>query len=145
MKRDSQESQLNGRAGKDSRPNSRHDYPVRTADRLQVRDGGVAATTSTCCTSLREHGIEVEIADNVPAARSFVNAILPRDETILTTSSETIRLSGLDEDINKSGKYKSLRQQLGKMDVKTQFPEMRRLGAAPDVVIGSVHAITGAR
>jgi hypothetical protein len=28
------------------------------------------------------------------------------------------------------------------MDPKTQFPEMRRLGAGPDVVIGSVHAVT---
>ncbi|MCI4337408.1 MAG: lactate utilization protein [Thermoplasmata archaeon] len=45
--------------------------------------------------------------------------------------------------INGSGDFQSLRAQtLAKLDPKTQFREMVRLGAAPDVVVGSAHAIT---
>ncbi|MGD0331275.1 MAG: LUD domain-containing protein [Nitrososphaeria archaeon] len=93
-------------------------------------------------TALRSHGFVVEVVDTVAGARIFVNSILPHDQVIFTATSETIRLSGLYEDINQSGKYQSLRQQLAKMDRKTQFREMVKLGAAPDVVVGSVHAVT---
>jgi acyl-CoA hydrolase len=48
----------------------------------------------------------------------------------------------LDEDINRSGKYNAIRPQLEKLDRATQRTEMRRLSASPDVVVGSVHAIT---
>ena len=92
--------------------------------------------------ALRAHNITVEVVDTPAAARAYVNSILPKDQTIFTASSETVRLSGLDEDINKFGSYKSIRQQLSKLDPKTQRAEMRRLAATPDVVVGSVHAVT---
>lgn len=93
-------------------------------------------------TALRAHNFAVEVVDTTAAARAYVNSILPKGLTIFTASSETVRLSGLDEDINNSGNYESIRQQLSKLDPKTQMPEMRRLGATPDVVVGSVHAVT---
>ena len=80
--------------------------------------------------------------DTIAEARSYVNSVLPINETIFTASSETVRLSGLYGDINNSGKYSSLRQQLNKMDPGTQFTDMRRMGACPDIVVGSVHAVT---
>ena len=92
--------------------------------------------------ALREHDFEVKVLDTASEARAFVNSILPKDKRIFTSSSETLRLSGLDEDINASGNYQSVRQELAKLDPKTQMPEMRRLGATPDVVVGSVHAVT---
>ncbi len=70
-------------------------------------------------TALRAHNIAVEVVDTPAAARAYVNSILPKDQTIFTASSETVRLSGLDEDINKSGNYKSIRQQLSKLDRNT--------------------------
>lgn len=93
-------------------------------------------------TALRKHNFEVEVVDTPEAARTFVNSILPKDKRIFTATSETIRLSGLDDDINNSGNYKSVRKEFAKLDPKTQMPEMRRLGATPDVVVGSVHAVT---
>jgi hypothetical protein len=92
--------------------------------------------------ALRAHNIAVEVVDTPSDARAYVNSILPVDQTILTASSETVRLSGLDEDINNSGKYKAIRPQIAKLDPTTQRGEMRRLSAAPDVVVGSVHAVT---
>lgn len=69
--------------------------------------------------ALRENGFTVELVDTPEQARAYVNSILPEGQPVFTASSEMIRLSGLDEDINKSGKYQSLRQQLTKMDRKT--------------------------
>jgi L-lactate utilization protein LutC len=92
--------------------------------------------------SLRKRNIAVRIVDTPKQARDYVNSILPKDKEILTVSSETVRLSGLDEDINASGRYLSIRQKLLKMDRKTQNREMVKMGATPDVVVGSVHAIS---
>jgi LUD domain len=92
--------------------------------------------------ALRAHNIAVEVVDTVADARAYVNSILPKDKRILTAASETVRLSGLDEDINSSGKYISIRQELAKLDPKTQTPEMRKLGATPEVIVGSVQAVT---
>jgi acyl-CoA hydrolase len=93
-------------------------------------------------TALRTHNIAVEVVDTPAAARAYVNSILPKDKSIFTASSETVRLSGLDEDINHSGNYRSIRQQLAKLDPNTQRAEIKRMTATPDVVVGSVHAVT---
>jgi hypothetical protein len=93
-------------------------------------------------TALRAHNFTVEVVNTPAEARAYVNSILPKDQSILTVSSETVRLSGLDEDINRSGKFNAVRPQLEKLDRNTQRAEMRKLGSAPDVVVGSVHAIT---
>lgn len=92
--------------------------------------------------ALRAHNILAEIVGTAADARAYVIPILPKDQTIFTTTSETVRLSGLDDDINKSGNFRSVRQQLAKLDRQTQMPEMKRLSATPDVVVGSVHAVT---
>jgi acyl-CoA hydrolase len=96
----------------------------------------------TAAASLRKHDFEVVIVDSPADARRYVNSILPTDKRIFTAASETLRLSGIDEDVNSSGKYNSVRQELAKLDRKTQMPDMRRLAATPDVVLGSVHAVT---
>jgi len=92
--------------------------------------------------ALRAHNFSVKVVDTPAEARAYVNSILPKNQSILTVSSETVRISGLDEDINRSGKFNVIRPQLEKMDRATQRAEMRRLSASPDVVVGSVHAIT---
>jgi LUD domain len=93
--------------------------------------------------ALERNGFGVKIVDTLSEARTFVNSILPKDgSSIFTAGSETVRISGLDQDINVSGKYNSVRQQVMKLDPKTQFRDQVKLGATPDVVVGSVHAIT---
>lgn len=88
------------------------------------------------------HGFVVEILDNVAAARDRVKELIPENANVLTASSETLRLSGIDDDINTSERYRAIRPQLLTMDRVTQADEMRRLIAAPDIVIGSVAAVT---
>ena len=61
---------------------------------------------------------------------------------MFTGASETLRLSGIEEDINNSGRYDSLRSRGTTMNRATQMDEIRRLLANPDVIVGSVAAVT---
>ena len=61
---------------------------------------------------------------------------------MLTAASETLRLSGISEDINTSGRYQAIRPRVLTMDRVSQADDIRRLIASPDVVVGSVAAVT---
>jgi hypothetical protein len=61
---------------------------------------------------------------------------------VFTGASETLRLSGIEQDINNSGRYDALRPRVLAMDRVTQMDEIRRLLASPDVIVGSVAAVT---
>src|SRR5271155_2665545 len=117
---------------------TKHGVPIDRSFAAKASEESLQKAAS----AIRSRGIAVEVVDTPEDARNYVISILPKDKSILTVSSETVRLSGLDEDINRSGKYISVRQQLEKLDRNTQMPEMRKLGATPDVVVGSVQAVT---
>src|SRR5205807_1354482 len=51
-------------------------------------------------------------------------------------------ISQLQAELEKPGRYEHLRPRIYSMDRKTQADEIRRLSAAPDVMLGSVHAVT---
>ncbi|MEV4002371.1 LUD domain-containing protein [Actinomadura sp. NPDC049753] len=92
--------------------------------------------------ALTAHGFTVEILDGVAAARTRVRELIPEGAGVFTAASETLRLSGIDEDINGSGRYDAVKPRILAMDRATRMDEIRRLCAGPDVVIGSVHAVT---
>jgi hypothetical protein len=93
-------------------------------------------------TALTEHGFTVEILDDVAAARTRVEELIPEGASVFTGASETLRLSGIDADINAGGRYQAIKPRLLGMDRATQTDDIRRLGATPDVIVGSVHAVT---
>src|SRR3954447_635044 len=92
--------------------------------------------------ALREHGFTVEILDGTAAARSRLRELIPEGAGVFTGASETLRLSGIEEDINAGGRYDAIRPRGLAMDRATQMDEIRRLLASPDVVVGSVAAVT---
>lgn len=93
-------------------------------------------------TALTAHGFTVEILDDVVAARTRVKELIPKGSSVFTASSETLRLSGIDEHINTSRLYQAIKPRVLTMDRTTQADEIRQLLASPDVVIGSVAAVT---
>ncbi len=92
--------------------------------------------------ALTAHGFAVEILDDAAAARTRIKDLIPAGASVFTGASETLRLSGIDEDINDSGRYDAIRPRGLAMDRDTQMDEIRRLLASPDVIVGSVHAVT---
>jgi acyl-CoA hydrolase len=57
-------------------------------------------------------------------------------------ASKSLDLSGITDEIENSGRYQPLRPRIRSMDRKSQADEIRRRTAAPDVMLGSVNAVT---
>jgi L-lactate utilization protein LutC len=92
--------------------------------------------------ALTAHGFTAEILDDAAAARARVSDLIPEGARVFTAASETLRLSGIDEDINASGRYQAVKPRVLAIDRATGADEIRRLLASPDVVVGSVAALT---
>lgn len=96
---------------------------------------------SRAAKGLRERGYTTHIVDTVKDARVLVRDLLPRDKAIFTANSETLRHSGLLADIDDGEEFISVRARLADIDPKDIRTQIT-MGATPDVVVGSVHAIT---
>ena len=92
--------------------------------------------------ALTSHGFAVEILDDAAAARARVRDLIPEDASVYTGASETLRLSGILEDINTSGRYQAIGPRGMAMDRGTEADDIRRLLASPDIAIASVAAVT---
>jgi LUD domain len=99
----------------------------------QRLEGAAAALTT--------HGFAVEILDDAAAARTRIKDLIPEGAIVFTGASETLRLSGIEEDVNKSGRYDSLKSR-PPMDRATQRNEIWAALSTPDVLVGSVAAVT---
>jgi hypothetical protein len=92
--------------------------------------------------ALTAHGFTVEILDDAAAARTRVKELIPEGASVFTGASETLRLSGIDDDINTSGRYRAVKPRVLAMDRVAGADDIRRLLASPDVAVGSVAALT---
>jgi hypothetical protein len=105
-------------------------------------DPAPAQRLEQAAAALTAHGFTAEILDDAAAARARVKDLIPGGASVFTGASETLRLSGIGDDINTSGRYQAIRPRVLAMDRATQADEIRRLYASPDVVVGSVAAVT---
>jgi hypothetical protein len=96
---------------------------------------------SRAAKGLRERGYDAHVVDTVADARVLVRDLLPRDKAIFTAASETLRHSGLLADIDDGEEFISVRAQLSGID-QADIRKQIAIGATPDVVVGSVHAVT---
>lgn len=92
--------------------------------------------------SLKANGIEGYVARTREDALAKIHELIPVDAEIMTMTSVTLHELGLDKALNDTARYQSVREKLNSMDKATQASAMRKLGAAPEYVIGSVHAVT---
>jgi hypothetical protein len=87
-------------------------------------------------------GVSATLVRSGEEAREAVRAVLPIGAEVYNNTSRTLEVIGVAEDIERSGLYQPLRPRLYQMDREMQGREMRQLAAAPDWVVGSVHAVT---
>jgi hypothetical protein len=92
--------------------------------------------------ALEANGIKVLRAADGAEAKRIVLGLIPDGSQVHHGASQTLEASGITEDIEKSGRYDHLRPRIWSMDRQTQADEIRRLSVAPDVMLGSVHAVT---
>lgn len=92
--------------------------------------------------ALQAHGIRVVVVDTGEEARKYVLDLIPDGAEVFNSQSRTLELIGLAEQIQHATHFQSVRTRLQTLDRVTQRNEMRKLLASPDVLVGSVHAIT---
>lgn len=92
--------------------------------------------------ALKANGFEVDFVPDAAAARAAALALVPAGAEVFTSASITLDQTGLEKEINESGRYDAVKTKLYAMDQQTQGREMRKYGAAPDLFIGSAHAVT---
>ena len=63
-----------------------------------------AAQLDRAAESLRGNGVTVHVADTVTDARELVLSLLPDGASVFTASSETLRLAGITEAVDDSGR-----------------------------------------
>jgi hypothetical protein len=92
--------------------------------------------------ALTGRGFPAQVADSVAEARALALAGIPEGAEVHIALSETMRELGITDEVDESGRYESVRTRLRGLDRQTQGREMRKLGAAPDYMLGSAHAVT---
>ncbi len=105
-------------------------------------DPAPAQRLERAAAALTAHGFTVEILDDAAAARARIKDLIPEGASVFTGASETLRLSGIEEDISTSGRYDAVKARGVALDRATQMDEIWRLMSTPNVIVGSVHAVT---
>ena len=92
--------------------------------------------------ALEANGIHAIVMDTGDEAREYVMSLIPAGVQVYNPPSRTADQIGLRAAIESSMNFESLHSSLHSLDRVSQRAEIRKLIASPDVVIGSVHAIT---
>ncbi len=92
--------------------------------------------------ALQRNNIQAIVVKNGPEAKKKLLEMIPAKAEVFTSSSTTLEVLGIRDEIDKSGRYDSVRARLATMDRTKQDREMQKMGAVPDYMIGSVHAVT---
>lgn len=92
--------------------------------------------------ALEANGIHAVVAENGEEASRIFFELVPEGAEVFLGASVTLETLGIKDEIDKSGRYDSIRPKMFAMDRATQGREIRKLGSAPDYAAGSVHAVT---
>jgi len=111
---------------------------------ISRRFGTVAddAQVKRTAAALEANGMSVLLAADAADARRIVLGLIPDGSHVYHGASQTLEVSGITDEIEKSGRYEPLRPRIWSMDRQTQADEIRHLSASPDVMLGSIHAVT---
>lgn len=90
--------------------------------------------------ALEANGIRVFVAANGEEARAKIFETIPAGAEVFAAASRTLDSLEIPAEIDR--RYDSVRVRLSKMDRATQGREMIKMGAVPEWIIGSVHAVT---
>ncbi len=92
--------------------------------------------------ALKANNIDAKFFQTGEEAKQAVLALIPEGAEVMTMSSVTLDTLGISKEVQESSNFNSVKNKLNKMDRESQGLEMKKLGAAPEWTIGSVHAAT---
>lgn len=92
--------------------------------------------------ALEANGFRTIIVESAEEAKRTVLDLLPEGGEIFDSSSQTLEHLGITSEIAESPRFRAIRPRLMELYAQGDRTGMRKIGAAPDVVVGSVHAVT---
>jgi len=92
--------------------------------------------------ALEANGIHTLVVKTGSEAREYVMNMIPNGVEVYNPPSRTLDEIGLTKEIESSTNFQPVRARLHSLDRVRQQHEIRKLISSPNVVIGSVHAIT---
>ena len=99
-------------------------------------------SVSRTAAALEANGINVLRTANKAEAKRTVLDLIPDGSKVYHGASQTLAATGITDELEQSGRYDPVRPRIWSMDRATQGDEIRRLTSSPDVMLGSVHAVT---
>ena len=115
---------------------------IETITRTDFAAAASEEAIDAVAAALTTNNIEAIVVDTGEEARERVLALVAEGAEIHWAKSKTIDDLGLSATFLESGDYDPIRPRYMAMDRATQGREIRKLVAAPDVMLGSVQAIT---
>ena len=103
-----------------------------------------SAELETLAGRLRERNFEVVIVQNGAEAKAEVMKRIPEGASVHSGKSKTLEDAGIFEELMSSDRFDFVRRRTSKMDRNTQGDEIRKISSSPDVMLGSVQAVTEA-
>ena len=92
--------------------------------------------------ALEANGIHALVAKDGAEAKRLFFELVPDGAEIFLGASVTLEKLGIQNEIDKSGRFDAVRPKLFAMNRETQGTEIRKLGASPEYAAGSVQAVT---
>lgn len=92
--------------------------------------------------ALEGNGITTLTVETKEQAKEKVLSLIPDNAEVMDMTSVTLTETSIQESINQSGDYSSVKATLSKLNRETDNRQMQQLGAAPEYAVGSVHAVT---
>ena len=100
------------------------------------------ATIEKTVEALEKNNIHALIVETGAEAKKQLFELLPKEAEVMNMTSTTLDSIGVSKEIMESGNYNAVRKELESLDRETQGLQMQKLGAAPEWVVGSCHAVT---
>ena len=117
----------------------------RTIERMPVNEAFGKLPTDEAvertAEALRKRKLEVFVVGTADEARDLALRLIPEGSEVGQGASETLERIGLTEAL-RDGRFSPVRDRTRTMDRATQFREIRKLSASPDVQVNSVQAVT---
>jgi hypothetical protein len=111
---------------------------------VKRRFGTVAddARVTRTAAALEANGIRVLRAADAAEAKRIVVGLISDGSQVHHGASQSLEVSGIIDETERSPRYDPVGPRIRSLDRDTQADEIRRLSAAPEVMLGSVHAVT---
>ncbi len=118
-------------------PTSTEPSPVgrfaRLASEEQIR---------TTVAALEQNGIHaILVRDRAEAVKAVLD-LIPAGSEVFDATSQTLVALGLDKALADPARFRNIRAEVIRLAQEKNTDAQRKLGSAPDVIVGSVHAIT---